>query len=276
MSSDSNLDKVGFERSIGFGSPESKFISKTATESSTIIIEKRDEKDEVVDCSPVKSIVYTKSTSQINTSNSQEPTTTTITTFTASVSSQVKPPSQEPTKKNNLDYSSVTFNSVGPSKVPTAASTPSASLAKLPVTRQLSLTMASTSATRPLQQLGTTAASPLSSKVSKAGSTRTATSTTTTTTTTTSMNLSAKLTNASSNLEERAKDNQPPVSERSKFIPTTPSRHGPDHGLYSASQNLLAPLKIDRNFLTKIVSSCQNFFLYFSDLNIEICFLCAM
>ena len=40
--SDSALEKMGFERSIGFGSPESKFISKSATESSTIIVEKRD------------------------------------------------------------------------------------------------------------------------------------------------------------------------------------------------------------------------------------------
>lgn len=36
-------------------------MSRTATEQSTIIVEKRDERDQIVEVSPVKSIVYVKS-----------------------------------------------------------------------------------------------------------------------------------------------------------------------------------------------------------------------
>ncbi len=121
--SDSALEKMGFERSIGFGSPESKFISKSATESSTIIVEKRDEMDEVVDCSPVKSVVWSSknlnSTSQIfsaaNTSSSNEPLKTTAPQPPA----DTKLPDQTSAviaAKKNLDYSSVTFNPIGQSK----------------------------------------------------------------------------------------------------------------------------------------------------------------
>jgi len=244
MCNESNLEKVGFERSIGFGSPESKFISKTATESSTIIIEKRDEKDEVVDCSPVKSIVYTKSTSQMNSSNSQDPITT-INTITSSVSTLIKTSIQDQTKKTNLDYSSVTFNSVGPTKVPTAASTPSASLAKFPIAKQASLTTTSSPAVKPTQSTAIMTASPVSSKLNKPSNTRN------TALTSTSMNLSTKLTNTGPNQDEKAKDIQPIVSEKPTLVPTTPSKNRP---VNISSASLLVPLKIDRNFLTKIVS----------------------
>ncbi len=70
--SEDNFNKIGFERSIGFGSPnEIKISSKTATEQSTIIVEKRDEKNEIVEISPVKSIIYNK-TSNLNSSNSND------------------------------------------------------------------------------------------------------------------------------------------------------------------------------------------------------------
>lgn len=54
-----SFDKHGFSSSIGFEA-SNQLMSKTATEQSTIIVEKRDEKDEIVEISPVKSIVYSK------------------------------------------------------------------------------------------------------------------------------------------------------------------------------------------------------------------------
>lgn len=75
--SEDNFNKEGFEKSIGFGSPNDvKIVSKTATEQSTIIVEKRDERNEIVEISPVKSIVYSKSVnlnnSNTNNSNSND------------------------------------------------------------------------------------------------------------------------------------------------------------------------------------------------------------
>ena len=69
-----NFNKHGFASALGFGSQSSdgSIISKTATEQSTIIIEKRDEKDEVVDVSPIKSVIYTKPNNFSTNSNSND------------------------------------------------------------------------------------------------------------------------------------------------------------------------------------------------------------
>lgn len=73
MSSALSFDKHGMSSSIGFDS-SSQFMSKTATEKSTIIVEKRDEKDDVLEVSPVKSVVYSKPvTFSTNSSNSSDP-----------------------------------------------------------------------------------------------------------------------------------------------------------------------------------------------------------
>jgi hypothetical protein len=57
-----------------FNATDIKLQSQTATEQSTIIIEKRDEKDEIIDISPIKSIQYTKPLQNISnsTTNSNE------------------------------------------------------------------------------------------------------------------------------------------------------------------------------------------------------------
>ena len=60
--SQGGFNNHGFSSGFGFGSDVS-ITSKTATEHSKIIVEKRDEKNEIVEISPVKSIVYAKSTS---------------------------------------------------------------------------------------------------------------------------------------------------------------------------------------------------------------------
>lgn len=77
------LERQGFSSSIGFEGPSTSnmatslmtpppapvqhstggFASRTATEQSTIIVEKRDETGRVVEISPVKSIVYSKQSS---------------------------------------------------------------------------------------------------------------------------------------------------------------------------------------------------------------------
>lgn len=100
------LERHGFTSSIGFGSSNlltspssSSFVSRTATEQSTIIVEKRDERDQVVEISPVKSIVYVKSGSLLgppslacqNSNNSIDvvlKTTTTATTASSAVENQ--------------------------------------------------------------------------------------------------------------------------------------------------------------------------------------------
>jgi hypothetical protein len=83
-----SFNKLGFAQTLGFGgsgggggggggggfgsaSNDGSLISRAATEPSTIIIEKRDEKGEVVDVSPIKSIVYVKPTFNGN-SNSND------------------------------------------------------------------------------------------------------------------------------------------------------------------------------------------------------------
>lgn len=54
-----SFNKLGFAQTLGFGSSQDgSLISRAATEPSTIIIEKRDEKGDVVEVSPIKSIVY--------------------------------------------------------------------------------------------------------------------------------------------------------------------------------------------------------------------------
>lgn len=58
-------DKAGYTSSIGFGSPPSnsqtsELKSKTNAEQSTIIVEKRDERDEIVEISQVRSILHSK------------------------------------------------------------------------------------------------------------------------------------------------------------------------------------------------------------------------
>lgn len=93
------------------------FVSRTATEQSTIIVEKRDASDRVVEISPVKSIVYNKqpsngpTTASVNgfslqSNNDVEmktptssATTTTTTTTTSTTTTQAKSTSNEPTPK---------------------------------------------------------------------------------------------------------------------------------------------------------------------------------
>lgn len=71
VSLSSSFNKIGFASSIGFEG--NSITSKTATEQSTIIVEKRDEKNEIVEISPVKSIVYIKpSMASYQNSNSNE------------------------------------------------------------------------------------------------------------------------------------------------------------------------------------------------------------
>jgi protein HIRA/HIR1 len=91
-------NKLGFAQTVGFSNSSnnnssmdgmnvaaaaacgggSGFVSKTATELSTIIIEKRDERDQVVDVSPIKSIIYqVKHTSIISNEEAKSAETTT-------------------------------------------------------------------------------------------------------------------------------------------------------------------------------------------------------
>ena len=216
---DSNLDKVGFERSIGFGSPETKFISKSATEKSTIIIEKRDEKDEIVECSPVKSIVYTKSINQMN-----------------SNTSSVFAVTEQPIIKKNLDYSSVTFNPVGPSNATaTLASITTSNLAKIPIAKSI---------ITPLANNNNNKHKVLNAKPNSSVSTKTANNNSTT-----NINLTKEqVCNKEKAITTPVKEIMP--NERLKLI-GTPGKHD---GMRDVNQNLIAALKIDKNFLTKIVS----------------------
>ena len=56
---------TSFSQSRGFSSP-GELTSRTATEKSTIIVEKRDERGAIIEVSPVKSIVYAKIDSNSN------------------------------------------------------------------------------------------------------------------------------------------------------------------------------------------------------------------
>lgn len=230
---ESNLEKVGFERSIGFGSPESKFCSKSATEQSTIIVEKRDERNEILECSPVKSVVYTKSVtalSSANNSRSNEPATklTTNSISTTKVTEQISTTAV----KKSIDYSSVVFNSVGPSKTSTL---PVQNNASQKVTQKQN-----TVPSKPQQSLSDQNRTPNSSKTKMM----------------TKMNLNSKVLQSSQNQEKTT-----PVSSHVEKVNRTPTsqKHDHDHShrhsaaTYFASQNLLAPLKNDKNFISKIV-----------------------
>lgn len=239
---DSTLEKVGFEASIGFGSPESKsIISKSATEKSTIIVEKRDEMDAIVDCSPVKSVIWTSkntsSTSKIfsalNTSNSSEPmqTSSAQPAQPDPISKRLDQPPAIAAKKN-LDYSSVVFNPVGQSK-----STQNLTEILKPPVPKPSPKPASMSAISASEQSRTT---PVQLNRQKSALTKT----------------NLNLTNNSAKVQDRLKAptepaqlTTPPMVGKRTTPGPTPSRY--DH---MVPQNLLVPLKIQNDFHTKIVS----------------------
>jgi hypothetical protein len=85
--------------------------SQTATQQSTIIIEKRDEKNAVVDISPVKSVVYQKP----NTSNTNS-------VDMVAYDKQVKPP----TTSENIERTSTTFQTANMSINPVVEKQPTA------------------------------------------------------------------------------------------------------------------------------------------------------
>lgn len=250
---DSTLEKVGFEASIGFGSPESKsIISKSATEKSTIIVEKRDEKDAIVDCSPVKSVIWTSkntnSTSKIfnalNTSNSNEPMqTSSAQPRSDPISKRIDQPPAAAAKKN-LDYSSVVFNPVGQSK-----STQNLTAILKPPVPKPSPKPASMSAVSASEQSKTT---PVQLNRQKSALTRT----------------NLNLTNNSAKVHDRLTAPTEPVQVQSAQL-TTPhmvgkrTTPGPTPSRYAnmVPQNLLVPLKIQNDFHTKIVS-CPILFLF--------------
>lgn len=148
----------------------------------------------------------------------------------------------EPVAKKNLDYSSVTFNSIGPSKIP-AASTPTLNgqntVQKIKTTSS-ALANKQPQTQTPSQSVEQLNRTPVASKQKVLPKPVAA--------------------NSSTRVQLTQQEKVTPVKEstavnKPKIVTPGKSSHHHEGTLsYHVSQNVLAPLKIEKNFITKTVS----------------------
>ena len=239
-----------------------KFCSKSATEQSTIIVEKRDEKNEVVEVSPVKSVIYPKPLpgaagpfSHVTDSNPHEPQSNVQTSFKQTTSTI--------TTKNNaenvfLNSKNLTIESQQTIKLNTAGST-TVTTTTTATAAASSLFQASNKIANIKPQIpSNTKTNQVSEQVNK----------------TPVLNNNKPKVLSKPNLTNLNKPNQqqppqqqqqqqqqqqlektPVLNSELKNSQKTPLKHSTNsiEHLGSISQHLLAPAKIDKNFITKIV-----------------------
>ena len=263
---------AGYERSIGFDSPSDGITSKTATEHSTIIVEKRDERNEVLEISPVKSIIYTRQASYAPPST----TTTSLlaaTCVVAAPSPVLKPQAQPLQSVLPLQ----TVNEPTIINIKPAAVQPTNQPQQHPAARKQLLkepshpTSPATAATLPTVKQTATSKT-LSAAASAAfavAAVKAASSHTTQATSKPSKQAAAAaaVVVATTSAPTATTIQPPPLAAAMPVEPSTslPPRH--QQPQQYASAPLLKPLRIDENFLSKLVRRNQDLVLFYLSFN---------
>ena len=256
-----------------------KFCSKSATEQSTIIVEKRDEKNEVVDVSPVKSVIYPKPLpgaaaaagpfSHVTDSNQHDQQSNVLQTKSIEQTS-FKQTTSSITVKNNAEnvlvnsknltiesQQTIKLNTAGSTTVTTTTTATAAASSLFQASNKLANTKpqipSNTKTNQPAnvnEQVNKTPV--LNNNKPKAVSKPNV------------ANLNKpnpqqpQLPPLQQHPQQQQLEKTPVTNSEMKSLPKTPLKHSTTSIEHSISQHLLAPAKIDKNFITKIV-----FILYF-------------